>query len=231
MEKARNPKWPPEVAYRAALEVIELARRHPELDPRLNGVVDALVAGADAMRKAISETSVTRAELRSATAGQLAAARTGRRQVGAFRRAVRLAWPDDRALQRRFGVGEPINLRKVGTVASALQMVLEAATEEPEAVKEAGVLPEDLDALRATLDSLLSADSSQEARKVCAKGATAQRDRVRLEVEAAIGKVLAVAAVVFRDRPAIAAAFQKVVPGHGDGRRKEPAAAEKAADA
>jgi hypothetical protein len=218
----KTPKWPQEVALRTARAVIALSRRYREMDGRLNGALDALAADADEMRNAISATSSARADRKSATTEQRQAARKGVRQVRAFRRAVRLAPPADRAVLRRFGVGERVNERKVGSVAAALQVVLDAAGEEPEAVSNAGIVKEDLDALRATLAALLFADTSQEAKKVGAKGARAQRDTVQLRLEAGIGKVLATAAVVFRDQPTIAAEFEAVVPGRGNGRVVEP---------
>ena len=222
MADIRTPKWRQEVAYRAALGVIALARRYRVLDARLNGALDALETDVDEMRAAISATSSSRAARKSATAGQRDATRRGWRQVRAFRRAMRLAHPRDRALHRRFGIGERINEKKVGSVAAALQMVLDAAAQEAEAVREAGVVAEDLEALKATLLALLSADSSQETRKVDAKGATARRGEVQLKIEAAIGKVLAAAAVVFRDRPEVAAEFEAIVPGHGPRRVEAP---------
>jgi hypothetical protein len=226
MADVRTPKWQQEVAFRVALEVVELARRHRELDSRLNGAVEALTADADELRKAISATLSTRAEQRSATARQRRTARRACRKVSAFRRAMRWARPNDRALHRRIGVGVRLDVGKVGSVAAALQTALDAAAQLPEAVEEAGVTPEDLEALRLTLDALLSADASQEASKVGAKQATAQRDEVQLRVEAAVGKVLAAAALVFHDRPAIAAAFAAVVPGEGNGKVKASAGTE-----
>jgi hypothetical protein len=220
----KTPKWRQEAALRTARAVIALARRYRELDGRLNGAVDALAADADEMRGAISATSSARADKKSATTEQRQMAHRGALQVRAFRRAVRLAPPADRAVLRRFGVGERVNERKVGSVAAALQVVLDAAAEEPEAVSGAGIVKEDLDALRETLVALLQADTSQETKKVGAKGATAERDAVQLRLEAGIGKVLATAAVVFRDQPAVAAEFEAVVPGRGNGRVVEPPA-------
>jgi hypothetical protein len=219
----KNPKWPQEVALRTARAVIALSRRYRELDGRLNGAADALVANADEMRDAISATQSARADRKSATTEQLQAARKGAQQVRAFRRAVRLAGLD-RAVLRRFGVGDRVDGRKVGSVAAALQVVLDAAAEQPEAVSKAGIVKEDLEGLRATLVALLSADTSQETKKVGAKGARARRDAVQLRLEAGIGMVLATAAVVFRDQPAIAAEFEAVVPGRGNARASQPPA-------
>jgi len=218
MARPGSPKWQQEVAIRVAVEVVELVRQHPELQPRLGGAIDRLAVDAEALRNAVSAMSSKRAERKSATARQYSAAERGARQVRAFRRAMRLARPRDSALHRRFGVGERLDVGKVASVAAALQTALDAAPQDPEALAEAGVLPKDLEALRASLDALLGADSWQEATKVGSKHATAERNRVQLRVEAGIGRLLAAAVVVFHDRPAIAAAFEAVVPGRGPGR-------------
>jgi hypothetical protein len=155
-----------------------------------------------------------RAGKRAATVGQADAVQQGSRLVIAIRSAVRQGLPDDRAAQKGFGVGLPIKKGSVGSVASALQMVVDAAEKDPARVRDAGVLPQDLDVAKQALSTLLSADAKQESRKVNAKQATASRAGAQIRVEAAVGKILGAAAVEFHNQPDIAARFEAVIPGH-----------------
>ena len=155
--------------------------------------------------------------------GQNEAARQGSQLVVAIRSAVRQGLPDDRAAQKGFGVGLPVKKGNVASVASALQIVLNAAAKDPARVRDAGVLPSDLDLAKQALSSLLSANAKQESRKVTAKQATDSRASAQLRVEAAIGKIMGAAAIELHDEPDAAARFEAIVPGRG--RKVKPAPA------
>jgi hypothetical protein len=216
MANAKNPKWRTEAAVRAGMAVKELAAAYRErLEPRLGAaLLDGLAADLDELRGATSGAVSVRAGKRAATVGQADAAQQGSRLAIAIRSAVRQALPDDRAAQKGFGVGLSIRKESVASVASALQMVVDASEKDPARVRDAGVLPQDLDLAKQALSTLLSADAKQESRKVNAKQATASRVATQLRVEAAVGKILGAAAVEFHNQPDIAARFAAIVPGH-----------------
>jgi len=211
---AKRPKWKSESVIRASAALNELAAKHREvLEPRLApGLIDGLDADAKELRGDTSGAMESRAARKAATATQDAAAVQGAELVSAVRSAIRGAFPGEKAMQRAFGVGTRVAPGKVASVAGALDTLLKAAATRTDKVREAGILPADLERAAGLLEALLGADRAQEAKKVTAKVATARRAKTQLRIEAAIGRIMAAAEMAFLDDPAVLAQFRAAVP-------------------
>jgi hypothetical protein len=140
--------------------------------------------------------------------------------VAAVRKTIRKHNPGNKALHKRFGVGEPLKTGSVASVRSAAETVLGAIKEDPQAARQSGLLPEDVTRLEAALASLTTTDATQEGKKVAALNATAERNAAQLRVEDAMAKIQGVAGVVYLDNPAMLARFQACVPTSRKAARK-----------
>jgi hypothetical protein len=227
VSKRSRPKWAIEAAVSAAVSLHEEALLHAtELSPRIDaGLLAGLLTDADALRSDAAVVATRRADRKSATLSQDAALRIGYELIVGVRTAVRRAYPDDKALQREFGVGEKLDADAVGSVASGLHTVINAIAANPERARSAGLLPADQTQAQGALDALTAADHDQDRRSVSAKDATARRVATQLRLEASIGKLLAAAAIAFCDRPAVLARFEALIPSRPHRNGKQPIAA------
>jgi len=214
MEQNKKPAWKIEETITSGTEAHELATRFkPELEPRLGaGVIDGLGADTQELRGNASDAASTRVGAKAATLDEGTALRNGALIVAAVRATIRRTFAADKAIQRSFGVGAPVNANSIGSVAAGLRIVLSAADKNPEAAREAGILPADLDDARTALAALVTADQDQAGHKLTAKQATARRAATQLRVEAAVLKIVGVATLAFRNRPDVLAQFAAVIP-------------------
>ena len=224
MSNARRPKWGLEEAVSAAFSIHEEALKlQTELESRLDaGILDGLLSDTNELRNDGAVALSKRADRKAATMTQAAALALGTATVVAMRTAIRRAFPDDKPLHRELAVGRKVSPHAVGSVVAGLRTVLDAVAANPEKTRAAGILPQDIEDAQRALAALLAADQAQDQHSVSAKEAMARRTATQLRVEAAIGKVLAAAAVAFRKRPDVLARFESLVPSH-EHRARRPA--------
>jgi hypothetical protein len=207
-------KWKTEETIRCGLAVHDLALTHrEELEPRVGAAaIDGLGTDVAELRDDAAGAVSSRADRRASTLDQNEALRTGAGVVGAIRIAVRHVHSADKALQGEFGVGVAVNDRSVPSVAAGLQIVLDAAARHPDETRAAGILDADIEKARNARAALVSADVTQEGRKLGAREATARRRATQRRVQTGIDRIVAAATLAFVDRPNLLAKFTSLVP-------------------
>ena len=228
MAKTKKPIWSVETAIATGTNAYKLAVQHRTvLEPRLEaGLIDHLGEDTGNLRGDSRGTAVARTEKAGATADKGAAAAKGFALASSIRASIKRNHPDDKPLQKAFGVGARTMLEKPASVATALQLIVEAAGKHADALKAAGILPSDMVKVTDALASLDAKVDTQSEKMLTSKQATAAKVAVQLRVEAAVGKILAAAGMAFIDQQATLKLFEELVPGHA----AAPAPAKKKAD-
>lgn len=225
-----NPKWKTEVAIRTGTAILELAcRNRAEIEPRLEaGALDGMKANVEALRSKTSAAAQLKQEQQTATQTQIKARANAAKRASAVRESMRSAFPGDDELLTAFGVGVPAHTSSVGSVAKIAEIVIKAAGSNSERVREASVLPADIDKLREDLQALLDADAAQESKKIGAKEATTARNAAQLRVERDIALVLNAARLAFVGKPEVVRAFEELIPSKGRSAKAKKTASEAA---
>jgi hypothetical protein len=225
MSENLRPKWAIEAAVSAAVSMHEEALSfQSDLAERIDaGLLARIIADAAELREDAAAAESSRADRKSATMTQAVALDVGATTVAAVRTAIRRAYPNDKALQREFGVGRSLTTHSVGSVVAGLRTILDAAAANPDRTRGAGIIPRDTEEAQAALDGLVVADRAQDQHKVAAKAATARRLATQLRLEANLGKLLAAVAVGFRNRPDVVARFESLIPARPHRSAKPPA--------
>jgi hypothetical protein len=215
-----RPKWKLEATIRAGHQIVALLNSHGE---RLSGVLasdtrETLEADLDALRAAELGHSLARNTVVVATLDQNEALATGALEVSAWRKAIRLAHPRNKALHASFGVGTPFSTKSVRSVASAMKVAIEAACKHPKAAREAAITPSSIEKMRASFEAVLKIDMDQEMKKSAARSSHLDRVQTQLRVERAIDHIVGVAIVTFVGQP-LAETFTSVLPRKARGRK------------
>ena len=221
-----NVKWKTEETIRCGRGVYELAATYrEELQPRVGAAtIDGLAADIDELRNTAAGALSSRADRRSSTLAQNDALAFGATVVSAVRTAIRQTHPQNKMLQADFGVGMPVFSRSVPSVVGNLRMILDAAEQNPEPARTAGILEQDIARARDALAALSAADYTQEGRKLSAKEATARRRATQLRVQATVGRIVGAVHLAFMDRPEVTAKFTCLIPSRpGRTRKSAPA--------
>ncbi|PKN23716.1 MAG: hypothetical protein CVU65_13820 [Deltaproteobacteria bacterium HGW-Deltaproteobacteria-22] len=219
MATKMKPEQVVEVGLKAKAMIM---KDRPKLDSRVGaGVIDGLFTDVDDLNGKAPGAKASR-QLKMAAGATLEqtlelAARTGQ----AIRNVCRLAKLDD-TVRIAVGVGKPMNAKTLKSVLAGVTMILDGYAQYSAALREAGVLPADIDLLTALRDRLLTDDAVQETRKVSSKDATAARNAAHQRLEYALGRILAAAELAFLDDPARLAMYRELIPSKSAA--KKPAA-------
>jgi len=198
---------------RIAEELVKMSRPdRPKLDPRLKpGIFDGLVADTGLLfEKAVGagsarQTRKAATKMQSNAAGRLIAL------IMAMRSTMKRNRVDGPILTMA-GVGKKVNATVVKSVVEAAEDMAKACNAYPVQVRDAGVLPADVERLFALRAQLTTADSAQEDTKLTAKELTAARNAAHKRVKDAIAAIVGAAELAFVDDPARVARYQALVP-------------------
>ena len=212
------PKWDAAHDYRAGLKAYELAQEFKaELGPRVPaGLVEGLQEDLQALSAAGDQGVSKIAEVKGFTGGEKQAREKAVALASSIRESLRRAKAPASVLKGA-GVGTKFSSTSVEGATASLTTVLDAYEKSPDSFREAGVLPEDMDAARALLAALTVADRNQETAKIKKTQTTVQRNALRRRVEAAVDRIRGAGILHFRDQPATAARFSALVPSGGSG--------------
>jgi hypothetical protein len=213
-------KWKPEECITAADAVLELVKKDKAaLEPRLqSGCVAGLTADVGQLRSGTAVATSARATKVSARMSKdELVARIGD-QVMAYREALRRGRVAD-TVKKAAGVGKAVAAGRASLARAAAQTMLDAAAANTDAFRAAGILPADLDALRALYEALLVAENEAVNQRVAAKLSVSQRREIQDRVETAVDHIVGVAQVAFVADPAHAKLYRDVVPGSAAGKK------------
>jgi hypothetical protein len=110
----------------------------------------------------------------------------------------------------------------VGGAIAALNAILQAYDRFPDAFREAGLLPEDMTTGKTLLAALAGAEAAQESAIGKKSLTTAARNARRKRIEAAVDRIIGIAAVAFVKDPSTAALFRALIPNHTGGGTTPP---------
>ena len=212
---AKKLRWTPSETIQIAHDEIGVAARHLDrLGDR--GITAAfldetrgLVEGASA---ALSGQPVRLGAQKGSTQAVLQAQATAGRIAVAIRGAVERVFPKRNDIHKVMGVGAVDPGASVVKALAAVEAVLEGAASYPAEVATAGVLPRDLDALRASRDVLRTSEGTQENAKDAKKAGTAARDDVLQDLTRRVDRILAAAELEFVEERDILAEFRGPIP-------------------
>lgn len=230
MGGTNQPKWDASHGYRAGLKAYELAQEFkPQLEARIPaGLLEGLQEDLNTLSTAGDQNQSKVAEVKGFTGGEKAAVVKGAALAAAIREALKRG-KAPAAVQKAAGVGTKFQASSVEGAIASLTAALQAYDQTPDVFREAGVLPEDVDAGRGLLAALSAADLTQETAKIKKVQTTAQRNKLRKRVEEAVDRIRGAGMLHFRDLPATAARFAALVPPSGGTKEgAKPAEATKA---
>jgi hypothetical protein len=92
----------------------------------------------------------------------------------------------------------------------------------PDAFRETGLLPEDMTTGKTLLAALAGAEAAQESAIGKKSLTTAARNARRKRIEAAVDRIIGIAAVAFVKDPSTAALFRALIPNHTGGGTTPP---------
>jgi len=95
----------------------------------------------------------------------------------------------DKELLSRAGVGRPMNPKGVKTVLDGAQALLEAYAQFQDELRSVGILPADVDQLRALAAALSEKYSTQERAKLTSMEMTRARNAALKRVKEAVGEI------------------------------------------
>lgn len=173
------------------------------------GFLEGTASDVNSLRYLTGSSTTLRNEKEGATVTQNVALEKGDVLVAQMRRLVRTGAPTDKALWRTFGVGKKTT-NSVRSVTDALTSVVDGIVKNQTKALAVGMLPDDLDEARLYLNSLETADTKQERKKVEAKGGTAS---VKVLVGRVKQNLTHLASIANRSLPpAVAQKFEDALP-------------------
>jgi len=141
------------------------------------------------------------------------------------RRVIAIAFPEDKATRRDFGIGRSMNVTSPNTIHKALTSFISASEAAPAKLAAGGIPPAEIAHPKGLGSQLATGHELQAGSVAAAKSATVARNLLQIKVENAMIKVAATAALVYRDtKPELVELFEATLPkSRGGSRKKKPA--------
>jgi hypothetical protein len=203
-----------------ALKAFNLVQAHrASLEPRLpSGLIDGLTADLEALGVLVPGAGLVKSEAKVATVKQNVVLAEAYGLVTATRNAVQAA-EAPKEVRAAFGVGRKVNPKTVKDVKGALEQILAAAAQDESGARALGLLPLDLDRMRAALDKLTGADSEQEEARAKSPLTTKARNETAKRVLSAVARIAGAGVMQFAADKTVRAEFQGL-PSAGNPKRK-----------
>ncbi len=202
-----------ENTHRLSEMLTELLKKdRGRLEPRVGaGIIDGFLSDHPLLRESSLDALDARRKKQTATLEQDVAARKLSGRVMAVRDAIKRGRLD-REIASRAGVGRPLDAKIVKSVLDGARAVVEAYAQFPDQLRAVGVLPADLDQIRALAAALSSVDSVQEQAKLTSMEKTKLRNAALKRVKAAISTIVGAAGLQFVDDPDRLALYEAILP-------------------
>lgn len=197
-----------------------LAEGHrADIEARLPaGLIDGLGADLQALGQLVPAATQVRHESKGATAGQNTALESAYALVTAVRTAIQRSG-QSKDVQKRYGVGAKVNARVVKDVIAATRVIVDRVDAAPDEARAAGVLPADIDALRAAETALRAADVAQETKRASTPLSTKARNQASRRVLSAIDRIAGAGILAFASDATVRARFEALL-GAGNSRAR-----------
>lgn len=231
MAKKAAPKWTIEETIQIGKEAQKLSQsKLQELEPRLSaGLLSGLPADITQLESLFTGRPAKTQEVKGLTGTEADIARKGARWVSAVREMVKRR-ATGTGLPKAVGVGMQVYQANSKSTATALEAVLTAARENPEAIRACGILETDLQKGQAMLESISGARDTQDIGMKDKKDLTTRKDTLQIRIEKAIEEISTAGYFHFMEtEPVLAQRFKDLIPSSGGkkgGSPEEPPAAE-----
>ena len=193
-----------------------------QLGPRLSkDLVPALESDLTLLGAAVPGAKQAHDEAQGATASQETALSRGYEKVRAVRAALRKgrAASDTR---KAYGVGQALNPRIVRDVVAALNQITDRAVAMPAEAAEIGIIPADIDAMKALVAAITEADRNQGEKLAKAPRTTQERNLTANRILAAVGRIEGAGLLQFADDTTVRASFEALSAGPKKGKKSTP---------
>ncbi len=217
-------KMKPDQARRVAEQALEMYEQDKDL--LLERLPAGLMAGmqedAGLLSNKTASSKTARLTSKTNTAVQNDLAKKLAKWVSTTRRSVRRTC-QDKAVRTAVGMGERVHPKVVKTVLAGADAVLKAYTKYPDALRAAGLLPRDVEAINTLASALRAADTAQEKGLAKSRQSTAARKKVQARVESALETLIAAAELEFAvENPERAAEYAALIPTKRARRKPKP---------
>ncbi len=196
---------------RETLTLIEGRQR--ELAPRLpEGTLDRLVFDIKQLESLYTERPAVNIKVKGLTGTEMEKALSGARLVTAIRTAVKKRAANT-GLPKAVGVGSRFYPFRSASVVSAIEAILKAATDNPDAIRACGILDADIARGRELLDTLRAARETQDMGVKDKKNLTTQKNIVQHRIEQSLREISTAGYLQYMDKePFIAERFKGIMP-------------------
>ena len=214
MAKKAAPKWTIEETIQIGKEAQKLSQsKLQELEPRLSaGLLSGLPADITQLESLFTGRPAKTQEVKGLTGTEADIARKGARWVSAVREMVKRR-ATGTGLPKAVGVGMQVYQANSKSTATALEAVLTAARENPEAIRACGILETDLQKGQAMLESISGARDTQDIGMKDKKDLTTRKDTLQIRIEKAIEEISTAGYFHFMEtEPVLAQRFKDLIP-------------------
>ena len=196
---------------RETLTLIEGRQR--ELAPRLpEATLDRLVFDIKQLESLYTERPAVNIKVKGLTGTETEKALTGATWVTAIRTAVKKRAPNT-GLPKAVGVGSRFYPFRSASVISAIEAILKAASDNPDAIRACGILDADIARGRELLDTLRAARETQDMGVKDKKNLTTQKNIVQHRIEQSLREISTAGYLQYMDKePFIAERFKGIMP-------------------
>lgn len=217
-----NPKWSIEQAIQVAKEAIKLVEpRRRQIEPRVTaGLLDELPNYISQLEALLTGRPAKITQVKGLTGAEAENARNGAAWISAVRDAVKKRAPHS-GLAKAVGVGVPVNVARSSSVASAIEAILKAASENPDGIHACGILDGDIQNGAETLQELLDARNNQDLGMKDKKDLTTEKNIIQIKVEKAVEEISTAGYLeLMKSEPLIAERFRELPPYKGTRKKK-----------
>jgi hypothetical protein len=214
MAKKVAPKWTIEETIQIGKEAQILSQsKLQELEPRLSaGLLSGLPADITRLESLFTGRPAKTQEVKGLTGTEADIAKKGARWVSAVREMVKRR-ATGTGLPKAVGVGMQVYQANSKSTATALEAVLTAARENPEAIRACGILETDLQKGQAMLEAISGARHTQDIGMKDKKDLTTQKDTLQMRIEKAIEEISTSGYIQFMETdPVLAQRFKDLIP-------------------
>jgi hypothetical protein len=204
------------------IKVLNLALANKAaIEPRLpKGTLAALETDIAGLGPARADALQVRGDAQQATSQQMAGLSQSHMRVMSIRKALRVASAPVE-VRRAYGVGTTVRKDSPTQVEAAIKQILKRVTDYPDEPASFGVLAEDIDALKAALGEVQSADLAQEQKRAKAPDATKARNRMANRILRAAQQISAAGMIAFVQQPDVWDEFAAIQTGVSESKKGE----------
>jgi hypothetical protein len=214
MKRKANLRYTITQALSLAKEAMVLVEtRKKAIAPRVTeGLLEALPGDIERLESMQTGRPATVIQVKGLTGTEAELSEKGAEWVRAVREAVKKRMPNS-GLSKAVGVGNRLYPNRSAIVVSAIEAILKAADDYPEAIKACGILAADLEGGKTLNIALTMARNDQDLGQKDKKDLTTSKNVLQLKIEKAIKEIATAGYIHYLEsEPLIAIRFKGLMP-------------------